>query len=102
MRSPRTLEHPLLHFAVGRRAPGCDQSLPQREVGIGNHFFQIEFDRTPEAFAFGAGANRAVGGKKSRRRLGIGGGAARTIEAPVEVERRGGSSSSIFRRELQY
>src|SRR5580704_10840717 len=102
MRPPRTLEHPLLHFAVGRRAPRSDQSLPQGEVGIGDHLFQIELDRAPEAFAFRAGANRAVGGKKSRRGLRIGGGAARTIEAAVEVERLGGSSSAIFRRELQY
>src|SRR5262249_18317712 len=60
--SPRKLEHPIVHLAVRGSSPGRDQPLPQRQLGVGNDLFQIEFDGPPKSFTFWARADRAVGG----------------------------------------
>ena len=52
--------------------------------GVGDDLFEIEFDRAAEALAFGARADRAVGGKQRRRRLREKRTAARTVEAAIE------------------
>src|SRR5208282_6495608 len=92
----RQLEHPVVHLAIRRRSPGRDQPLAQRQVRIWNYLSQVELDRTPETFAFGAGANRAVRGEQSGSRLGIGNLASRAVEAAVEVAGLRGFEIAVF------
>ncbi len=81
--APCALEHPGLHLQVGRCAPRRDQALAQREPGVGDDFFEIELDGASEALAFGARADRTVGGKQSRRGLGKQCAAGRAVEAAI-------------------
>ncbi len=86
-RSSCALQHPFLHLPIGRCAPRHDQALAQRKQRIWHHLFEVEFDRTAKSFAFGAGADRAVGRKQRRCWLLETLTALRTIEPAIKLQR---------------
>ena len=98
MRAPRALEHP---FAAFRDRPACATERPIPAAARGWDWGSPFPDRVrPYGRSLRIrGMRRSGCWRENSAGVGsrIGGGAASTIKAAIEVERRGGSSCAIFR-----